>query len=309
VVAAEAPAFQAAVELEAALRSIPFRARVAASNLSDAATLTGTDGARLVIVADEGTELAILEPDGSPTTIDLAAFAPGPGAEIDLEAVATQGDRVFVSGSASLKRRTPKGDETRLLSVVPASGEGDARSNDLFVFRHSLRDGRSVLALEARWDLRAVLVGIPALAPFAAIPSKDNGIDVEGLAVRGEDLYFGLRGPVLRGHAVVVRTDHRGGRPEVFFLHLDGLGIRGLRESGDALLVLAGPTMDLDAPYAIHRWDGRRSVLEPETPRRLATIPRPREGKAEGIFRWRDRRCVLFDGPAGGAPICATDLP
>lgn len=32
-----------------------------------------------------------------------------------------------------------------------------------------------------------------------AIPSKDNGLDIEGLAVDGRRLLLGLRGPLLRG--------------------------------------------------------------------------------------------------------------
>jgi Protein of unknown function (DUF3616) len=39
-------------------------------------------------------------------------------------------------------------------------------------------------------------------------------------------------------------------------LHLDGLGIRDLCVHGDDLLILAGPTMDLDGPVAIFRWLG-----------------------------------------------------
>ena len=36
------------------------------------------------------------------------------------------------------------------------------------------------------------------------IPSKDNGLDVEGLAVSGNRVFLGLRGPVLRGWTVVI---------------------------------------------------------------------------------------------------------
>ncbi len=36
------------------------------------------------------------------------------------------------------------------------------------------------------------------------IPGKDNGFDIEGLAVREDRLLLGLRGPVLRGHAFVL---------------------------------------------------------------------------------------------------------
>jgi hypothetical protein len=44
----------------------------------------------------------------------------------------------------------------------------------------------------------------PHLAPFLKVPTKENGLDVEGIAVRGERVWLGLRGPVLDGQAVVL---------------------------------------------------------------------------------------------------------
>ena len=53
----------------------------------------------------------------------------------------------------------------------------------------------------------------PHIGPFVprlsngkmvGIPSKDNGLDVEGLAVSGDRAFLGLRGPVLRGWTVVL---------------------------------------------------------------------------------------------------------
>jgi hypothetical protein len=45
------------------------------------------------------------------------------------------------------------------------------------------------------------------------------------------------------------------------FLHLGGLGIRDLCMQASDLLILAGPTMDLDGPVTIFRWPGG---VEPE---------------------------------------------
>lgn len=118
----------------------------------------------------------------------------------------------------------------------------------------------------------------PHLAPFLAIPSKDNGFDVEGLAVRGDRVLLGLRGPVLRGWAVVleleleeVGTGLLGLRPigdqgapyRKHFLDLRGLGLRDMCLHGDDLLVLAGPTMDLDGPAGVYRW---RDALGADAP-------------------------------------------
>src|SRR4030095_377034 len=99
--------------------------------------------------------------------------------------------------------------------------------------------------------------------------SKDNGLDVEGLAVHGDTLYIGLRGPVLRGWACVLEvlptTDDRdptrlrvaafsdGARYRKHLLDLGGLGVRDLCPDGDDLLVLAGPSMALSRAGPPHR--------------------------------------------------------
>jgi hypothetical protein len=106
------------------------------------------------------------------------------------------------------------------------------------------------------------------LDDFLSIPGKDNGFDVEGLAVTGERIFLGLRGPVLRGWAVVLELEvgedegdlklkkigPDGRRYRKHFLELDGLGVRELCVDGDDLLILAGPTMDLDGPVTVVRW-------------------------------------------------------
>ena len=43
------------------------------------------------------------------------------------------------------------------------------------------------------------------------IPGKDNGIDCEGLAVAGDRVFIGLRGPVLRGWAMIIELQVGGG--------------------------------------------------------------------------------------------------
>ncbi|PRY48378.1 uncharacterized protein DUF3616 [Geodermatophilus tzadiensis] len=165
------------------------------------------------------------------------------------------------------------------------------------------------------------------LAPFLSVPSKDNGLDVEGLAaVDDGTVLVGLRGPVLRGWAVVLelRLNEVPGRPDrlalrdcdKYFLRLDGLGVRDLCRDGDDLLVLAGPTMDLDGPTRLYCWHGavrkRKSpVVRNEQLTRLdVPLPlrpdrvEPEEGrdKAEGVTPLPDAAepavLVVYDTPA-----------
>lgn len=99
---------------------------------------------------------------------------------------------------------------------------------------------------------------------------KENGLDVEGLTVHGNKVWIGLRGPVLRGIAILLEIEvEEGSNNELFlktigngdrqykrhFLDLDGLGIQELcwERNSENLLVLAGPTMDLDGAHSLFR--------------------------------------------------------
>lgn len=108
------------------------------------------------------------------------------------------------------------------------------------------------------------------LAQFLDTPGKDNGFDIEGLAVAGHRVFIGLRGPVLRGWAIVLEVQPDESEAELglkeigskgrlyrkHFLNLGGLGVREMCKDGSDLLVLAGPTMNLDGPTIIYRWKG-----------------------------------------------------
>jgi hypothetical protein len=137
------------------------------------------------------------------------------------------------------------------------------------------------------------------LRDFLKIPSKDNGFDIEGLAVAGDRVFIGLRGPVLRGHAVVLELElevNKNSPSELklrsfnsdnpknptyrkHFLDLCGLGVRDLCIHGNDLLILAGPTMCLDGPASIFRWRGGaqpagESVVFGEALTKVGDVPR-----------------------------------
>lgn len=159
-----------------------------------------------------------------------------------------------------------------------------------------------------------------------AIPSKDNGLDIEGLVVTDTDrVFIGLRGPVLRGYASILDMrlteaesgllepglGKHGKRFAKHFLDLDGLGIRELCVHGKDLLVLAGPTLPVEAPIRLFRvrhfedlqgdsiLDQEKGVLEP-----LFDIPHAGAlDHAEGVanfsyFDESDSVLVVYDTPA-----------
>jgi hypothetical protein len=159
------------------------------------------------------------------------------------------------------------------------------------------------------------------LGPFLAIPGKDNGFDVEGLAVRGERVFLGLRGPVLRGYAVILELRPEPDGPgwlalkpvdgdapfRKHFLDLEGLGVRDLCTDGDDLLILAGPTQELDGPARVFRWPGGAEPKGSSLVRRnglklLAEIPSgERTDKAEGL--------ALSDTAGGPGLLMVYDTP
>lgn len=210
--------------------------------------------------------------------------------EADIEGLACDGKYLWLAGSHSLRRKQPKdGDGVRkahkrlasvsldanryLLARIPVCRDGDGYTLE----KATTHKGKVRTAAMLRGDqhgneLTALLREDEHLGPFLAIPGKDNGFDIEGLAVAGKHLLLGLRGPVLRGWALVVEVapveDEQPGRLRLapvdaegrlyrkHFLDLGGLGIRDLCVQGRDILVLAGPTMDLDGPVTLFRWRG-----------------------------------------------------
>jgi hypothetical protein len=207
--------------------------------------------------------------------------------EADIEGLDYDGGYLWLVGSHSLKRGKPDEEDsieknTKRLAKVSRDGNRFllariplAEATQLLE-RTVEQDGSSRTAARLRGDadgnaLTEALATDEHLGPFLALPGKDNGFDIEGLAVTGDRVFLGLRGPVLRGWAVLLelavaeqdastltlKPIGADGRPyRKHFLDLKGLGIRDLCVQGSDLLILAGPTMALAGPLTIFRWPG-----------------------------------------------------
>jgi hypothetical protein len=309
-----------------------------------------SDGPVLWVAGDETATIERLVADdpadpreyGAETTFRLADLVDLPGddgEEADIEGLARSGPFLWAVGSHSLRRRrikpTHDGDKA-LRRLAKVTGQANrqvlvrlplAEVDGLPTPVRELETGgerhRAAVFGTHGPDLRELLAGDEHLAPFVPLPGKDNGLDVEGIAVTGERVYLGLRGPVLRGWAVVLelrpRTDPddprrlllrpfddgRGYRKHV--LRLDGLGVRDLCPDGDDLLVLAGPTMDLDGPVRVYRWHAAAAaetaqVVRGEQLTREVELPYGEgDDHAEGIGLFGAdgaRLVVVYDSPA-----------
>ncbi|MGY1763491.1 GNAT family N-acetyltransferase [Geodermatophilus sp. SYSU D00779] len=289
-------------------RTVPLRfgdpARTAGTHRNLSAVRS--DGAVLWVAGDETATIERLVADdpGEPrryaqrARVRLADLVELPGTgddEADIEGLARHGCSLWAVGSHSLRRKQVEdrhGDRKALRRLAEVTGQPNRQI--LVRLPVGVVDGLPTVVPELEEDgvrhraasfgvhgpdLRQVLADDEHLGPFLLLPGKDNGLDVEGIAVAGPRVYLGLRGPVLRGWAVVLElrpeadpdaperlrlTPFDDGRPyRKHVLRLGGLGVRDLCPHGDDLLVLAGPTMDLDGPVRVVRWHG---ALRADTP-------------------------------------------
>ncbi len=266
-----------------------------------------TDGPHLWLAGDETATVERLHADdarrpasyGDQATFRLSKLVDLPGdaeEEADIEGIGLAGGWLWAVGSHSLVRKKVKAKHDDPKAIKRLATVRDERNRHIIARLavengddgrpHVVRkasDGRrsAVLGAERGDSLTAALADDEHLADFLRIPAKDNGMDVEGIAVHGDHLYVGLRGPVLRGWAVVLEIAPRGDpdddrlhlgdidghRYRKHFLDLRGLGVRDLCPDGEDLLVLAGPSMDLDGPVRVHRWHGAAHTDAPDVVR------------------------------------------
>jgi hypothetical protein len=257
------------------------------------AVVVSPDGS-LWVGSDELNILARLSPVkpgrfGDYHPFNVADFLPLLGDdEIDVEGMDYVDSYLWLTGSHSLKRKKPKGKKAAkdilklaeikqelnryLIARIPLV---DGKLVDGKLVDGKLVDGKSLtptyLERTATGNLLTdALQKDEHLGAFftAGLPSKENGLDIEGLAVHGDRLFLGLRGPVLRGWAIILEIeveerelgilglkpmDKSGQLYRKHFLDLNGLGIRDLCFDQRDLLILAGPTMALDGATRIFR--------------------------------------------------------
>jgi hypothetical protein len=219
---------------------------------------------------DRDTMLQIYEgspADGYTRTEDVTLFKPADGQceDADFEGLTRSGEFYFVIGSHSRDRKkqdkTVSYDENRA-RLTAAGVEYCSARNQIRRFR--LNDQGQPWDFKDS-DLMPLLIRDPVLAPFAAILSKENGIDIEGIAATDGALYVGFKGPVLRQNYVpILHLDHDfnpiqspdSGSP-LLFVNLDGRGVRDMTKGpGNKIYILAGPNGNEDQSFAIYRWSG-----------------------------------------------------
>lgn len=116
--------------------------------------------------------------------------------EVDLEAIARNGRRVLVTGSMGNKRKSGKGAKDRWFLAQ-------------FVLNENGKQRRGSLQVQSKRSLLKELFGKHSvLQPYLEKPLQCGGLNIEGLATLGDQIFFGLRSPSGRdeGQAYVVQS-------------------------------------------------------------------------------------------------------
>ncbi|MFP4008082.1 MAG: DUF3616 domain-containing protein [Spirulinaceae cyanobacterium] len=285
--------------------------------LGDISAVSLTPSGHLWVGSDELLTLERLSPIapnmyGEQTSFYLKDYLDlfHPEDEIDIEGMDYSEGYLWVTGSQSSKRKKPKGKGTEkdlerlatitydanrfLLARLPViegelfkscdPADGDKTKMTAALLEKDEKHGNILLA---------ALHEDEHLAQFlkAEIPSKDNGLDIEGIVAHQNCIFLGLRGPVLRGWAVIIEIELIEKEPGILtlkeigkdnrkyrkhFFDLNGLGIRELCFYHEDLILLAGPTMSLEGAMEVFIWQNALEVdedtINPQEEDRLTAI-------------------------------------
>ena len=240
--------------------------------------------------------------------------------EMDLEGLAVEGNSLYVIGSHSAKRKsvaavdnTREKNRSRLTSAARRQPYRDC------LLKIELNDDGTKQSI-TRTSLAEYLDTTEPFKTHRSVAGKENGVDIEGLAVKDGILYVGFRGPVLRGNYVPILRCKFSDPPtecELLFVNLEGRGVRDLIAVKNGLLILAGPIGDGSETYRLCYWNGEDHVPGTDVERArqdlglksLGDLPMPDSRgplKAEGMALVRETAqtwelIVMFDGDSGGA--------
>jgi hypothetical protein len=233
--------------------------------------------------------------------------------ELDGEGVAYADGSSYVIGSHGHPRdKDHKLDADEIAARIAASSQ---------VVRIRLKPGsgeelgeNDVLDVEASSKLRPIIAAQPDLEPFLDSRLENNGLTIEGVAVLGDILYAGFRGPSFdegMSPLLSVRLDVIfGSEPPASKLERlplgKGCGVRALAVFERGLLILAGPAAAETRPYSVHWWSpatGRTQFLADITKAAQAS----KQSKPEAILLLDKstsglRLLVFSDGGKEGAP-------
>lgn len=243
--------------------------------------------------------------------------------DLDGEGVAYAAPYFYVVGSHGCGRSKGK---FRLSSFILARVRVDRQGQPVDSAGTPLARDKFAQAVETTYRVSDLLQRAgKAAAFFGKDLESANGLNIEGVAVQGDTIWFGLRAPVRKNKtAYLVSGDiadlfkagnkRSKAKPDVVPIELDGLGIRDLAPLPDKrLLVVAGAAHGPEAPFKLFVVDPAKGKVRPIGPLMAVTGQvdgETKTGKAEGVTVLdmtgdKAQIVVLFDGLPNGAPHLA----
>jgi len=295
------------------------------SELKNISAIAAGPGNHVLVAGDDETnslQVLVLQKDGRYQAQKPIALVSPESKEIDIEGITRHGtDSVFyVIGSHDARRHRIK-DQSNPVQEVRERFEKKPKQETAREFLMRLEINPETGRLVQSWpqpSLHDDIMSHPVLSGFYGVASKENGIDIEGIASDGQRLYIGFRGPVLRYGMTPVLVfdadDHRQAG-QVRYVALQGLGIRDMARVDGGFLIIAGPAGDLPRNFRLFHWDGndclpgQRSAGDAPQGRvtLLGTIPAPPGAAPEGLAVLGASTdsydlLIVYDGPPGGQP-------
>ena len=294
------------------------------------AAKTGAQVRRCLIAVDEKVSAILATIDGNAKTIkpdgELRLIEKVKGQELDAEGVAydSTDNAFYVIGSHGRKRkccrenpssfnlvRVPVNPSTGRLD--PDDGSGVAPPGWIAPPNIPCRRCADPQAAERSAPMRASAPNPRGRRGRwrTASSSRPQGTNIEGIAVFGDTVFVGFRGPVDGDTAYLLAF----GRKSLFEPQLrgdvtipirlgPGKGVRDLAPVADGLLVLSGPEDDEPGLAAVHHFNPRTQAVK-----LLGTLAGlPKNAKPEALLVLSEdapayQVLVLSDGVQNGAPL------
>ena len=234
--------------------------------------------------------------------------------ELDGEGVAYADGFFYVIGSHghprdSKRRLDPDKDSARIAAQIAANSQ---------IVRFRSDGARATGPIERTGKLRALIARQPDLRSYLDQRLENNGLTIEGIAIRRGRILVGFRGPQLKGGRAAVLSVAVNGvfgkaapASRLYRLPLGkGASVRDLAAFGDGILVLAGPIASDPGPFGIYSWDGESDNVR--LLKDLAdVVGKNGKWKAEALLPLDEdasglRILVLFDGQKEAAPVPVT---
>jgi hypothetical protein len=253
----------------------------------DASGAVALDARRVVVADDEDNQLRIYDAAEAGPPIQVIDTSPadpaGTDREMDLEAAARIGDRIYWLASHGRKK------------------SGKPAPSRLRLFATDVVHGQLSFVGTVYAQLVEDLAALPDLDLATAAgrsPSADGGLNIEGLdSTATGQLLLGFRSPLIAGRALVVPIDNPAavvetgaravlGRPQT--LDLGGRGVRAMERNGREHWIIAGGPGGHRVAARLYRWDGSGEARWVEAIRFGALNP-------EALARIGGRLLVLSD--------------